>query len=177
MLKPCLLTNSPSNDYIRYPHFCFVLRELLWKFVKYSQTTITLDTPILRLSLQPRLSICIWSAHPGVCATHFHTNPPNEPDDLAYQHLKCTKPTIWSCISTSQVYQTNHISEHINRKKKTFSFGHCPNHLNPSPPWPQFGQLGPLFSEVEIQDLKVSLELRILYILYDILYICNLKNS
>ena len=28
--------------------------------------------------------------------------------------------------------------------KKTFSFGHCPNHLNP-PPWPQFGQLGPLF--------------------------------
>ena len=26
------------------------------------------------------------------------------------------------------------------------------------PPWPQFGQLGPLFSEVEIQDLKVSLE-------------------
>ena len=33
------------------------------------------------------------------------------------------------------------------------------------------------FSEVEIQDLKVSLELRILYILYNILYICNLKNS
>ena len=60
--------------------------------------------------------------------------------------------------------------------KKTFSFGHCPNYLNP-PPWPQFGQLGPLFSEVKIQDLKVSLELRILYVLYDILYICNLKNS
>ena len=60
--------------------------------------------------------------------------------------------------------------------KKTFSFGHCPNPLNP-PPWPQFGQLGPLFSEIEIQDLKVSLELRILYILYNILYICNLKNS
>ena len=30
------------------------------------------------------------------------------------------------------------------RRKKTFSFGHCPNHLNP-PSWPQFGQLGPLF--------------------------------
>ena len=60
--------------------------------------------------------------------------------------------------------------------KKTFSFGHCPNYLNP-PPWPQFRQLGPLFSEVEIQDLKVSLELKILYILYNILYICNLKNS
>ena len=124
---------SPSNDYIRYPHFCFVLRELLWKFVKYSQTTITLDTPILRLSLQPRLSICIWSAHPGVCATHFHTNPPNEPDDLAYQHLKCTKPTIWSCISTSQVYQTNHISEHINRKKNVF-FRALPESPKPLPP-------------------------------------------
>ena len=33
------------------------------------------------------------------------------------------------------------------------------------------------FSEVEIQDLKISLELRILYILYDILHISNLKNS
>ena len=42
---------------------------------------------------------------------------------------------------------------------------------------PQFGQLGPLFLEVEIQDLKVSLGLRILYVLYIILYICNLKNS
>ena len=47
----------------------------------------------------------------------------------------------------------------------------------PPPPWPQFGQLGPLFSEVEIQDLNVSLELRIPYILYNTLYICNLKNS
>ena len=62
-------------------------------------------------------------------------------------------------------------------KKKTFSFGHCPNYLTPPPPWPQFGQLGPLFSEVKIQDLKFSLELRIIYILYNILYICNLKNS
>ena len=60
--------------------------------------------------------------------------------------------------------------------KKTFSFGHCPNYLNP-PPWPEFGQLGPLFSDVKIQDLKISLELKILYILYNILYICNLKNS
>ena len=34
------------------------------------------------------------------------------------------------------------LREDINRKK-TFSFGHCPNHL--PPPWPQFGQLGPLF--------------------------------
>ena len=62
-------------------------------------------------------------------------------------------------------------------EKKTFSFGHCPNYLNTPPPWPRFGQLDPLFSEVEIQDLKVSLELRILYILYDIRYICNLKKQ
>ena len=48
------------------------------------------------------------------------------------------------------------IREDLNRKK-TFSFGHCLNHLNPpSPP---------------------SLELRILYILYNILYICNLKKQ
>ena len=69
------------------------------------------------------------------------------------------------------------LREDINRKK-TFSFRYCPNHLPPRPPpWPQFGQLGPLFSEVEIQDLKVSLKLKTLYILYNILYICNLKNS
>ena len=51
-------------------------------------------------------------------------------------------------------------------EKKTFSFGHCPNYLNPPTPWPQFRQLGPLFSEVEIQDLKVSLELKKKYIYY-----------
>ena len=34
------------------------------------------------------------------------------------------------------------------------------------PLFPQFGQLVQLFSDVEIQDLKVTLELRILYILY-----------
>ena len=39
------------------------------------------------------------------------------------------------------------------RRKKTFSFGHCPNYL-PTPPWLQFGQLGPLFSDVKIQNLK-----------------------
>ena len=47
------------------------------------------------------------------------------------------------------------------------------------PPLPQFGQLVKLFSDVEIQDLKVSLELKILYILYNILYILfdHLKKS
>ena len=69
-----------------------------------------------------------------------------------------------------------HIREDLNWKKNVF-FRALPELPNPPPPWPQFGQLGPLFSEVEIQDLKVSLELKILYMLYDILYICNLKNS
>ena len=67
------------------------------------------------------------------------------------------------------------IREDLNRKKNVF-FRALPELPKPPPP-PQFGQLGPLFWEVEIQDLKVSLELKILYILYDILYICNLKNS
>ena len=60
-------------------------------------------------------------------------------------------------------------------KKKRFLSGIARIPQTP-PPWPEFGQLGPLFSEVEIQDLKVSLELKILYILYNILYICNLKT-
>ena len=44
------------------------------------------------------------------------------------------------------------IREGLNGKKKTFSFGHCPNHLNPA--------LTPIratwsfFSDVKIQDLK-----------------------
>ena len=62
------------------------------------------------------------------------------------------------------------------QQKKNF-FRALPEFPNPPPPWPQFGQLGPLFSDVKIQDLKVSLELKILYMLYNILYICNLKNS
>ena len=46
----------------------------------------------------------------------------------------------------------------------------------PKPPHdPNSGNLV-LFSEVKIQDLKASLELKTVYILYDILYICNLKT-
>ena len=44
------------------------------------------------------------------------------------------------------------------------------------PPAPQFGKLVQLFSDVKIQDLKVNLELKRLYILYNILYIYNLKT-
>ena len=44
-----------------------------------------------------------------------------------------------------------------------------------SPPSPQFGQLVQLFSDIEIQDLKVNLELKILYILYNILYISYMQ--
>ena len=47
--------------------------------------------------------------------------------------------------------------------KNWSSFGFCPNHL---PPSPQFGQLVQLFSDVEIQDLKVRRGLKILYIIY-----------
>ena len=68
----------------------------------------------------------------------------------AFCAISCSMRSITAALS---------IREGVNWKKKTFSFGHCPNYLTP-PPWPQFGQLGPLFSEVEIQDLKVSLELR-----------------
>ena len=62
------------------------------------------------------------------------------------------------------------------QQKKNVSFRALPESPKLPPPSPQFGQLGPLFSEVKIQDLKVSLELKLLYILYNILYICNLKN-
>ena len=44
------------------------------------------------------------------------------------------------------------------------------------PPSSQFGKLVQFFSGVKIQDLKVSLELKTLYILYNILYIYNLKT-
>ena len=47
--------------------------------------------------------------------------------------------------------------------------------LSKLPPLPQFGQLVQLFSDVEIEDLKVSWGLKILYIHYNILYIYNLK--
>ena len=58
-------------------------------------------------------------------------------------------------------------------EKKTFYFGHCSNYLTPPPHDPNSGNLLLFFSEVEIQDLTVSLELKILY---NILHISNLKN-
>ena len=85
---------------------------------------------------------------------------------------------IWLMFSVFSMFSFfsmfSQLREDIN--KKNVFFRALPELPKP-PPWPQFGQLGPLFSEVEIQDLKISLELRILYILYNILYICNLKNS
>ena len=61
--------------------------------------------------------------------------------------------------------------------KKNVFFQALPELPKPPPPDPNLGNLVLFFLEVKIQDLKVSLELKILYILYDILYICNLKNS
>ena len=48
---------------------------------------------------------------------------------------------------------------------------------SPPPPSRKFGQLVTLFSDVKIQDLKVSLDLKILYILYNMLYIYNLNKK
>ena len=48
---------------------------------------------------------------------------------------------------------TIHIREDINEKKHFFRA--LPESPNP-PPWPQFGQLGPFFPDVKIQDLKVT---------------------
>ena len=45
-------------------------------------------------------------------------------------------------------------------RKKMLSFGFWPNCL----PLPQFGQLVQLYSDVDIQDLKASLGLKILFI-------------
>ena len=61
--------------------------------------------------------------------------------------------------------------------KKNVFFRALPELPKPPPPDPNSGNLVLFFPDVKIQDLKVSLELRILYVLYNILYICNLKNS
>ena len=71
--------------------------------------------------------------------------------------------------SLRSILFTNWVTKGRHLFKKTFSFGHCPNHLNP-PPWPQLGQLGPFFSDVKIQDLKVTVG-------RGGRYINNLKNS
>ena len=55
----------------------------------------------------------------------------------------------------------------VSRRKKLLLFWI----LSELPPSPPFGQLVQLFSDVEIQDLKVSLGLKMLCILYIILYI------
>ena len=55
-------------------------------------------------------------------------------------------------------------------RKYCFSFGFCPNYLPLASP-PQVGQLVQLFPDVEIQDLKDSLGLKLLYVLYVVLYI------
>ena len=65
-------------------------------------------------------------------------------------------------------YNVQYIRDDINRKKM-FSFGHCPNHLNP-PPLTPIQATWSFFSDVEIQDLKVTKGRGGRYII-------NLKNS
>ena len=73
------------------------------------------------------------------------------------------------------------VSKGRDQLKKNVFFWALPELRNPPPLDPNLGNLVLFFSEVKIQDLKVSLELKVLYILYNILYnilyICNLKNS
>ena len=79
---------------------------------------------------------------------------------------------FWLCyLFFLHLVEQVHLREGLNGKK-TFSFGHCPNHLNP-PPLTPIRATSSFFLDVKIQDLKVSLELEILYILYNILYIYN----
>ena len=42
-------------------------------------------------------------------------------------------------------------------EKKNVFFRPLPESPKP-PPWPQFGQLGPFFTDIKIQDLKVNLK-------------------
>ena len=85
-----------------------------------------------------------------------------------------------ACIK-SNIYTTRVLKaqRHKGRPqwKKNVLFRALPESLKPPPPDPNSGNLVLFFLEVKIQDLKVSLELKLLYILYNILYICNLKNS
>ena len=46
------------------------------------------------------------------------------------------------------------------QQKKTFSFGHCPNHLNP-PPLTPIWTTWSFFLDVKIQDLKVTWGLKV----------------
>ena len=61
------------------------------------------------------------------------------------------------------------------QKKKRFLSG-IARIPQPPPPLTPIQATWSFFSDVKIQDLKISLELRILYILYNILHISNLKN-
>ena len=64
----------------------------------------------------------------------------------------------------------------VSRKKSCSSFGFCPNYLPPL--LPPIWTTCTIFSGVKIQDLKVSLGLKILYIIhYNILCIYNLKKE
>ena len=58
--------------------------------------------------------------------------------------LKWDKPRV----SSFEEYECVKLGK-TSTEKKTFSFGHCPNHLN-SPPWPQFGQPGPFFGRQKV---------------------------
>ena len=117
-------------------------------------------------------------------ATAHCTNPP--PHSFVFQHDQevpnAPPPTLWHWQQTTRISMWTILKIPIavycsvrllilkgrGQRKKNVFVRALPESPKLPPPWPQFGQLGPLFLEVEIQDLKVSLELKILYILYNI---------
>ena len=86
---------------------------------------------------------------------------------------------LWQCRSISTSFQViihgALAPKGRGQRKKNIFFRALPELPKP-PPMTPIRATWSSFSEVEIQDLKVSLELKILYILYNILYICNLKT-
>ena len=99
---------------------------------------------------------CYWWCS---CVSHFHNL-----STWQWNFLCSTFRLIFSHFELTQDHAVDPVIHSLLGKasmKKNVFFRALPELPNPPPPWPQFGQLGPLFSEVEIQVLKVSLELNI----------------
>ena len=76
-------------------------------------------------------------ANYGACQTDY------QPKELTHPSSRTTLTIVDSGSEIYTYWKSKQLGK-TSKKKKTFSFGHCPNHLNP-PPSPQFGQLGPFF--------------------------------
>ena len=104
---------------------------------------------------EPLASQVVPTARPRACPHWLLARRPlqEQKSNKERKEWKSKSTSAKKQVSFCRVKQISLFREEVNRKK-TFSFGHCPNHLNPPPHDPNSGILVLFFQKSKFKILK-----------------------